>query len=51
MAAGITGQAGAICQGIARALKEMYGLERPRPSRPTAMLSTIWPSCFATRAT
>jgi len=23
---GITGQAGAICQGIARALKEMYGL-------------------------
>ena len=26
---GITGQAGAICQGIARALKEMYGLNTP----------------------
>ena len=26
---GITGQAGAICQGIARALKEMYGLTTP----------------------
>ena len=29
---GITGQAGAICQGIARALKEMYGLNTlPEP--------------------
>jgi small subunit ribosomal protein S9 len=28
---GITGQAGAICQGIARALKEMYGLTTPAP--------------------
>jgi small subunit ribosomal protein S9 len=26
---GFTGQAGAICQGIARALKEMYGLNNP----------------------
>jgi small subunit ribosomal protein S9 len=26
---GFTGQAGAICQGIARALKEMYGLSTP----------------------
>jgi small subunit ribosomal protein S9 len=26
---GITGQGGAICQGIARALKDMYGLNTP----------------------
>jgi small subunit ribosomal protein S9 len=26
---GITGQGGAICQGIARALKDMYGLTTP----------------------
>jgi small subunit ribosomal protein S9 len=26
---GFTGQAGAICQGIARALKDMYGLNKP----------------------
>jgi small subunit ribosomal protein S9 len=26
---GITGQAGAICQGIARAIKDMYGLAAP----------------------
>jgi small subunit ribosomal protein S9 len=26
---GFTGQAGAICQGIARALKDMYGLNTP----------------------
>jgi small subunit ribosomal protein S9 len=26
---GFTGQAGAICQGIARALKDMYGLSTP----------------------
>jgi small subunit ribosomal protein S9 len=29
---GITGQSGAICQGIARALKEMYGLTAPAES-------------------
>jgi small subunit ribosomal protein S9 len=29
---GFTGQAGAICQGIARALKEMYGLTAPAES-------------------
>ena len=29
---GITGQAGAICQGIARALKSMYGLDQPAPA-------------------
>jgi small subunit ribosomal protein S9 len=28
---GITGQAGAACQGIARALKEMFGLHEPPP--------------------
>jgi small subunit ribosomal protein S9 len=28
---GFTGQAGAICQGLARALKEMYGLTTPAP--------------------
>jgi small subunit ribosomal protein S9 len=26
---GITGQAGAICQGVARAIKVMYGLDKP----------------------
>jgi small subunit ribosomal protein S9 len=29
---GFTGQAGAICQGIARALKDMYGLSTPAQS-------------------
>jgi len=29
---GFTGQAGAICQGIARALKNMYGLPAPAES-------------------
>ncbi len=29
---GFTGQAGAICQGVARALKEMFGLTEPAPS-------------------
>jgi small subunit ribosomal protein S9 len=29
---GITGQGGAICQGIARALKDMYGLTAPAES-------------------
>jgi len=28
---GITGQAGAICQGLARAIKDMYGLSTPTP--------------------
>jgi small subunit ribosomal protein S9 len=31
---GITGQGGAICQGIARALKDMFGLTEPAPSEP-----------------
>jgi small subunit ribosomal protein S9 len=29
---GITGQAGAIRQGVARALKEMFGLKEPEPA-------------------
>jgi small subunit ribosomal protein S9 len=29
---GISGQAGAICQGLARALKGMFGLSEPAPS-------------------
>ena len=33
---GITGQAGAICQGVARALKEMFGLNVDAPAEPTA---------------
>jgi small subunit ribosomal protein S9 len=33
---GITGQAGAACQGIARALKEMFGLNEPPPAPPPA---------------
>jgi small subunit ribosomal protein S9 len=32
---GITGQGGAICQGIARALKEMYGLNKPGAAEAT----------------
>jgi len=28
---GFTGQAGAICQGVARALKQMFGLTAPAP--------------------
>jgi small subunit ribosomal protein S9 len=31
---GITGQAGAVCQGIARALKEMFGLDTQQPAAP-----------------
>src|SRR5207244_5062355 len=29
---GITGQAGAACHGIARALKQMFGLTAPQPA-------------------
>jgi small subunit ribosomal protein S9 len=29
---GFTGQAGAVCQGIARALKQMFGLTAPYPA-------------------
>ena len=29
---GITGQAGAVCQGVARALKQMFGLTTPAPA-------------------
>ena len=29
---GITGQAGAVCQGVARALKQMFGLTAPAPA-------------------
>jgi small subunit ribosomal protein S9 len=33
---GITGQAGAISQGVARALKDMFGLTTPSPAAPAA---------------
>jgi small subunit ribosomal protein S9 len=33
---GITGQAGAACQGIARALKDMFGLQTEAPAAPAA---------------
>jgi small subunit ribosomal protein S9 len=33
---GFTGQAGAICQGIARAIKEMFGLTTPTEPAPSA---------------
>jgi small subunit ribosomal protein S9 len=33
---GITGQSGAVCQGIARALKQMFGLTAPPEPPPTA---------------
>lgn len=32
---GLTGQSGAICQGLARALKDMFGKDEPEP-KPTA---------------
>jgi small subunit ribosomal protein S9 len=32
---GFTGQAGAICQGIARALKSMFGLDTARTGEPS----------------
>ena len=31
---GITGQAGAVCQGVARALKQMFGLTTPAEGAP-----------------
>jgi small subunit ribosomal protein S9 len=33
---GFTGQAGAVCQGVARALKQMFGLTTPPPPPPQA---------------
>ncbi len=33
---GITGQAGAVCQGVARALKQMFGLTTPPASADAA---------------
>ena len=39
---GITGQAGAVCQGVARALKEMFGLtDRPSRKAPTAPSTSV----------
>src|SRR5262245_40565066 len=32
---GFTGQAGAICQGVARALKQMFGLTTEAPAAPS----------------
>jgi small subunit ribosomal protein S9 len=37
---GFTGQAGAVCQGIARALKQMFGLTTPAPATPSAATVT-----------
>ena len=53
---GITGQAGAICQGVARALKKMFGLTS-RPRRPPTADGrreaepAAWPRSCATPAT
>jgi small subunit ribosomal protein S9 len=33
---GFTGQAGAVCQGVARALKQMFGLTTPPPAPSSA---------------
>jgi small subunit ribosomal protein S9 len=49
---GFTGQGGAICQGIARALKEMYGLatEQSADGEPTrGMAKKLRDSGFLTR--
>ena len=49
---GFTGQAGAICQGVARALKEMFGPPRQRKRRAaTASHAAAWPRSCATPAT
>ncbi len=48
---GITGQAGAICQGIARALKGMFGLGAPAAENEAglAMAKKLRDSGFLTR--
>jgi small subunit ribosomal protein S9 len=50
---GITGQGGAICQGIARALKEMFGIKSPVPGAEaeaeTDLSKQIRDSGFLTR--
>jgi small subunit ribosomal protein S9 len=49
---GFTGQAGAICQGIARALKQMYGLSTEQPADGEAtggMAKKLRDSGFLTR--
>jgi small subunit ribosomal protein S9 len=37
---GITGQSGAICQGIARAIKAMYGLTTAKPEGDASVASS-----------
>jgi small subunit ribosomal protein S9 len=50
---GFSGQAGAICQGVARALKIMFGLTEPAPTEEgatePAMLKKLRDSGFLTR--
>lgn len=50
---GFTGQGGAICQGIARALKQMYGLQTETPaegeSPSSAMAKKLRDSGYLTR--
>lgn len=50
---GFAGQAGAICQGVARALKLMFGLTEPAPTEEgatePAMLKKLRDSGFLTR--
>ncbi len=49
---GFTGQAGAICQGIARALKDMFGLPTEQPEdgkEPGGMAKKLRDSGFLTR--
>ena len=50
---GFTGQGGAICQGIARALKDMFGADRSsgRRRRSVPSLPAAWPRSSAIPAT
>ena len=47
---GITGQAGAICQGVARALKNMFG-HAPQAEADDRSQAAAWPRSCATPAT
>jgi small subunit ribosomal protein S9 len=51
---GITGQAGAVCQGVARALKQMFGLTTAQPEgdgsdQVSSMAKKLRDSHFLTR--
>jgi small subunit ribosomal protein S9 len=46
---GFTGQAGAICQGVARALKEMFGPAAPEDEAAGGMAKKLRDSGYLTR--